>query len=333
MSETDDRRRGQRESSAARPRPRAGPLPSSTRPSPPPSAKPGVPQPTPTGEILPIDHPLSASSKRLVPTPRPLGARRPGASVIAPLAPPPAASAPARPRRAPARSPVHRPGPRPRAGPPGAPVRAPRRPPPPLPRAGRRLGPAGRARARPRRSPLPPSSDPGRALRVRGACPAHRSPGHRSGRPACRRIRPARHRLAGRLPARPGAPVPPPLPPMTETSLGIPVMPLETEAAPLPVAGHQHRPAHAPVDPGPAAGRPGRPGGPGGLEGRAARPLDYFELLGIATDASAAAVKRAFYTREPRLPPRPLLPPHRRGVQGPRARRLQARHRGLLRAP
>jgi hypothetical protein len=85
---------------------------------------------------------------------------------------------------------------------------------------------------------------------------------------------------------------------MTETSLGIPVMPMETEAAPLPALGISIAPVSAPVAT-PASPPPTAPEDPGDrVAWKAERldMLDYFELLGISTDASAAVVKRAFYT-------------------------------------
>jgi len=84
---------------------------------------------------------------------------------------------------------------------------------------------------------------------------------------------------------------------MTDTSLAIPVLPLEAEAAPLPSLGISIAPLAAPAPP--AAAAPAAPANP--LERVAWKAerldaLDYFELLGIDTDASAAMVKRAFYT-------------------------------------
>src|SRR5262249_32761521 len=106
---------------------------------------------------------------------------------------------------------------------------------------------------------------------------------------------PAAHAPTPRPAARP--PAPPPLPPMTETSLAIPVLPLEAEAAPLPALGISIAPLTPPA--AAAAPAPAAPASP--LERVAWKAerldfLDYFELLGIATDASAAVVKRAFYT-------------------------------------
>jgi curved DNA-binding protein CbpA len=88
---------------------------------------------------------------------------------------------------------------------------------------------------------------------------------------------------------------------MSETSLGIPVMaPLQPgEAGPLPPLGVQVPPMAAPAPPAsPAAGASPAPADPEAqLEWKAERldTLDYFELLGVPTTASAAEVKRAFY--------------------------------------
>jgi len=84
---------------------------------------------------------------------------------------------------------------------------------------------------------------------------------------------------------------------MTETSLAIPVMPLETEPAPLPPLGISIAPLSPPE--ARAAAAPAAPANPlDRVAWKAERldSLDYFELLGVATDASAAVVKRAFYT-------------------------------------
>jgi hypothetical protein len=90
-------------------------------------------------------------------------------------------------------------------------------------------------------------------------------------------------------PPRPAAPAPrvphrPTRDPMSETSLGIPVMPLEP-------------PGEEPVPP--AATAPAVAADPEArLAWKAERlaTLDYFELLGVATTATAGEVKRAFYT-------------------------------------
>ena len=251
-----------------------------------PTAKPGMPQPTPTGEILPIDHPLSASSKRLVPTPPTLGARRSGTTVDAPLAPLPAL--PGRPARdcGCARGEAGAPGPTARGrAPPGRPASVPYHPPRPLaPRS-----PPGTA----------PSSRPAPAPDLASGSPASRlAPPCSPWNPAVP-VTPIHWAFPGRPPPAASAhPFPPPLPPMTETSLGIPVMPMETEAAPLPALGISIAPVSAPVAT-PASPPPTAPEDPGDrVAWKAERldMLDYFELLGISTDASAAVVKRAFYT-------------------------------------
>ena len=215
------------------------------------SAKPGAPQPTPTGEILPIDHPLSASSKRLVPTPSdPSALAGLAPPSIAPLAPPP----PAAPRKPTARG--------------GVPV------------------------ARPAAKPAPAESTPGAPPRP--GVPATARPVTTSGAPVPGVRSPTPPR-AGAAPVR-GAPVPPPLRPMTETSLAIPVIPLETEAAPLPSLGISIAPLTAASTSVPAPAAPADPMERVAWKAERLNSLDYFELLGIATDASAAAVKRAFYS-------------------------------------
>jgi hypothetical protein len=94
---------------------------------------------------------------------------------------------------------------------------------------------------------------------------------------------------------------PPPIPhrptrdPMSETSIGIPVMPPLPPAAagPLPPLDVRIAPVVPPVAPvGTASGDPEAQ-----VAWKAERldTLDYFELLGVPTTASAAEVKRAFY--------------------------------------
>ena len=83
--------------------------------------------------------------------------------------------------------------------------------------------------------------------------------------------------------------------PMSETSIGIPVVP------PLPPAEAGGPPPVAPVVPpvAPAATATPAPGDPESqVAWKAERldTLDYFELLGVPTTASAGEVKRAFYT-------------------------------------
>ena len=86
--------------------------------------------------------------------------------------------------------------------------------------------------------------------------------------------------------------------PMSETSLGIPVMPPLTpaETGPLPPLDVRIAPVVPPVAPVASAPRP--PADPEAqLAWKAERldTLDYFELLGVDTAASAGEVKRAFY--------------------------------------
>jgi len=84
---------------------------------------------------------------------------------------------------------------------------------------------------------------------------------------------------------------------MTETSLAIPVMPLEAEPAPLPPLGISIAPLSPPAAPAAAASAaPADPLDRVAWKAERLDALDYFELLGVATDASAAVVKRAFYT-------------------------------------
>jgi len=85
---------------------------------------------------------------------------------------------------------------------------------------------------------------------------------------------------------------------MSETSLGIPVMPPPPprEAGPLPSLDVRIAPLVPPLAPVTAAAAP--PADPEAqLAWKAERldTLDYFELLGVATTASAGEVKRAFY--------------------------------------
>ena len=270
------------------------------------SAKPGAPQPTPTGEILPVDHPLSASSKRLVPTPSdPSALAGLAPPSIAPLAPPP--PAPPRKPTAPGGVPAARPAakPPPAGSTPGAPPR------PGAPAAARPVttpgapAPGARSPTPPRTGAAPvrgaPAAPPGTRPTVpRGPTPTPPGSPARPGVPTA----PAPPRVAvtpGSAPPVAGAPaaralVPPPLPPMTETSLGIPVIPLEPEAAPLPSLGI----SIAPLTPASTSVAP--PAAPADPMDRVAwkaerlNSLDYFELLGVATDASAAVVKRAFYS-------------------------------------
>jgi curved DNA-binding protein CbpA len=82
---------------------------------------------------------------------------------------------------------------------------------------------------------------------------------------------------------------------MTETSLGIPVMPLETEAAPLPSLGISIAPLTTPAAPATPDPAPDDPVDRVAWKAERLDAFDYFELLGIPTDASAATVKRAFY--------------------------------------
>jgi hypothetical protein len=104
-------------------------------------------------------------------------------------------------------------------------------------------------------------------------------------------------------PPRPAAPAPriphrPTRDPMSETSLGIPVMPPEVPAeGALPPLDVRVAPVVPPV--APAATAPAAAADPEAqLAWKAERldTLDYFELLGVATTATAGEVKRAFYT-------------------------------------
>ena len=84
--------------------------------------------------------------------------------------------------------------------------------------------------------------------------------------------------------------------PMSETSLGIPVMaPLQPgEAPPLPPLGVQVAPLAPPVPPA-VAQAPADPEAQLAWKAERLDTLDYFELLGVPTTATAAEVKRAFY--------------------------------------
>jgi DnaJ domain len=87
--------------------------------------------------------------------------------------------------------------------------------------------------------------------------------------------------------------------PMTETSLGIPVMPLPpagTGTGPLPPLDVRVAPVVPPVaPPAQAAAIPQDPLAQLAWKAERLDTLDYFELLGVPTTASAGEVKRAFY--------------------------------------
>jgi len=81
--------------------------------------------------------------------------------------------------------------------------------------------------------------------------------------------------------------------PMSETSLGIPVMPLPPQAEPLAPLDVRIAPVFAPV--ATAAPAPADPEAQLAWKAERLDTLDYFELLGVPTTASAGEVKRAFY--------------------------------------
>ena len=86
--------------------------------------------------------------------------------------------------------------------------------------------------------------------------------------------------------------------PMTETSLGIPVMPPlpPVEAAALPSLGVSVAPRVPPVAPAETASTaPADPEAQVAWKAERLDTLDYFELLGVSTAATAGEVKRAFY--------------------------------------
>jgi len=86
--------------------------------------------------------------------------------------------------------------------------------------------------------------------------------------------------------------------PMTETSLGIPVMPHLPPAGsgPLPPLEVRVAPVIPPVAPPvPVAAIPQDPEAQLAWKAERLDTLDYFELLGVPTTASAGEVKRAFY--------------------------------------
>jgi hypothetical protein len=86
--------------------------------------------------------------------------------------------------------------------------------------------------------------------------------------------------------------------PMTETSLGIPVMPPPPPAGtgPLPPLDVRVAPVIPPVaPPALAAAIPQDPETQLAWKAERLDTLDYFELLGVPTTASAGEVKRAFY--------------------------------------
>jgi curved DNA-binding protein CbpA len=85
---------------------------------------------------------------------------------------------------------------------------------------------------------------------------------------------------------------------MTETSLGIPVMPRPSAAGtgPLPPLEVRVAPLVPPVAPlGTDAAPPEDPEAQLAWKAERLDTLDYFELLGVPTTASAGEVKRAFY--------------------------------------
>jgi len=102
-------------------------------------------------------------------------------------------------------------------------------------------------------------------------------------------------------PPRPAARIPhrPAHDPMSETSLGIPVMPppLPAGAGALPPLDVRVAPLVPPVAPV-ATSAPAATDPQAQLAWKAERldTLDYFELLGVPTTATAGEVKRAFYT-------------------------------------
>ena len=86
--------------------------------------------------------------------------------------------------------------------------------------------------------------------------------------------------------------------PMSETSLGIPVMPPlpPAEAGPLPPLDVRIAPVVPPVAPvGTATPAAADPEAQVAWKAERLDTLDYFELLGVPTTASAGEVKRAFY--------------------------------------
>ena len=90
---------------------------------------------------------------------------------------------------------------------------------------------------------------------------------------------------------------------------------------PEPCPSRHHRVTRPPVAPV-MVPRRGGPRGSGHSEAQVAwkaqrlDTLDYFELLGVPTTASAGEVEARLLPGEPGVPPRPLLPPpHRRGLQ------------------
>ena len=99
-------------------------------------------------------------------------------------------------------------------------------------------------------------------------------------------------------PARLAAPAPrvphgPTRDPMSETSLGIPVMPLPPQVEPLAPLDVRIAPGVAPV--ATAAPAPTDPEAQLAWKAERLDTLDYFELLGVPTTASAGEVKHAFY--------------------------------------
>ena len=283
-------------------------------PSPRPAAGAAPPAPPKTTTASRPPAPASAAPRGPAAAPPTAGAATPGTRPTPPGVPrsptreQPAVVAPARPQAAGARPPAAAP-PSPT---PATPAAATRPTPPALPRSPTREQPAA---GQPPRAPLGSPTGEFLTEQARAAAPTPQ-PG----------VVPARvFRPTGNQPASPPlpslgvsiAPVIPPLAPvkaaprpaaqppriphrptrdpMSETSLGIPVMPPlpPAEAGPLPPLDVRIAPVVPPVAPAtPAAADPEAQ-----VAWKAERldTLDYFELLGVPTTASAGEVKRAFY--------------------------------------
>ena len=307
------------------------PFPTASAPAARPAGAPASPASTAGGPPRPAT-PAGAPPRTVTPA---AGATRPagpgagaGARPGGPTAPPPASATPV-PGAAPARGGAGTPVP-------GAPAAGGRATPPPAPRTPTREQPAFPVPRTVSRPATPAAGPPAREAprahlgsptgeflteQARAAGPAPQ-PGvvpAKVFRPTATppanpplpslgvRIAPVIPPLAPASPSSPRAAPAPPGPriphrptrdPMSETSLGIPVMPPLTpaETRPLPPLDVRIAPLVPPVAPVVSAPEP--PADPEAqVAWKAERldALDYFELLGVPTTASAGEVKRAFY--------------------------------------
>jgi len=275
----------------------------------PPAPRPAAPSPAPgpTSPATARARPAPQGSPGASPTPRPAAPGTPGIPTPRPAAQstrPPTAGAGAPARSPTAASPPAAPRPMAGAAPSSGAPRPPTREQPAAsaPRAAPLGSPTGEfltEQARAAGPPPQPGVVPARVFRAAPKVPASPplpSLGVRIA-PVIPPLAPVKESPARSQPATQAPRVPrrSVRDPMSETSLGIPVMPPlpPVEAGPLPPLDVQVAPLVSPVSPAPAP--PADPDAQ--LAWRAERldTLDYFELLGVPTTASAVEVKRAFY--------------------------------------